>query len=549
MYHDDVVALERSLIKAREPHAMFISPDPLHGQEVVRLFARRIRRGLTSSYLEDKRIFMINGILLVETLQQDFELEFLKLMNEAIGAGNIILVFEHAAEFEKVLGGKGIELSGLLEPLFKSNTHVVLLTENDGYHETLQTDTLLRNYTDHIMAAPQTDEAIIRRLQRDVVQIEKKTGLTFTYQSLTHLLKQVKRNMSHETATDATLDILYEVLPHAVDTPGKMVTVHEMQLALEEHFGTPEVLQDDKEKTTLLHLEEILNEYIVGQGRALTAIANTLRRVRAGLQRPNKPLGSFLFVGPTGVGKTETAKTLARVYFGDDSYLTRLDMSEYNTAGSVRQLLGDRNNPGRLASMIKDQQYGVLLLDEFEKAHHEVHNIFLQILDEGRATDGRGGKINAQNLIIVATSNAGTEALSRDGFDEMTYEEQERELLRHIISRRILPAELINRFDHSVLFEPLVKDSVRFIAKIQLERLQESMKERGVKFEVTPFAISYLVHKGASPTFGAREMQRVIADTLEAELAKAILADKIPRGASVSFEASEVGEPFELIIR
>ena len=548
LYHDDVVALERSLIKAREPHAMFISPDPLHGQEVVRLLARRMRRGLTPSYLEDKRIFLVNGILLLETLQGDFELEFLHMMNEAIHAGNIILVLEHAAEFEKMLHGKGIELSGLLEPLFRSNTHVILLADSDGYHETLQTDSLLKNYTDHILAAPQTDDAIIRRLQRDVVKIEKRTKLTFTYQSLVHLLQQVKRHASHETTTDATLDVLYEVLPLAMNTPHKTVTVHEMQLAIEEHFGTPDVLQDHKEKTTLLHLEEILSEYIVGQDHALTAVANTLRRVRAGLQRLNKPLGSFLFVGPTGVGKTETAKTLARVYFGKEDYLTRLDMSEYNTAASVAQLLGDRNNPGRLASMVKDHQYGVLLLDEFEKAHPEVHNLFLQILDEGKATDGRGQKINAQNLIIIATSNAGTQVLSGEGFGDMTYEEQERELLRYIISRRVLPPELINRFDHSVLFESLVKDSVRFIAKMQLERLQESMKERGVRLEITPFAVSFLVHKGASPTFGAREMQRVIADTLEAELAKAILADKIPKGSSVRFEASEAGQEFELVI-
>lgn len=549
LYHDDVLALEGTLMKGREPHALFISPDPLHGLEVVKLLARRIRRGKTPAYLEDKRVFLVNGVLMFETLQERFEEAFLHLMEEVLHAGNIILVFEHAAEFSKILDRTGTDLSAKIEPLLRSNSHVILLAESDGYHETLQTDSLLRNYTDHIVAAPQSDEAIIRRLQRDVLRIEQKTGLTFTYQSLNHLLQQIKRHISHESVNDATLDVLYEVLPLAHQAVDKIVRVHEMQIAVENHFGTPDVLQDDKEKTTLLHLEDILREYVVGQDAALTAVANTLRRVRAGLLRPDKPLGSFFFVGPTGVGKTETAKTLAKVYFGNSEYLHRLDMSEFNTAQGVWQLLGDNDNPGRLSSMIEEHPYGVLLLDEFEKAHPEVHNLFLQILDEGKATDGRGQTINAQNLIIIATSNAGTEVLINGDFVEGTYEDRERELLQYIIARRILPPELINRFDHSVLFEPLINDSVRFIAKAQLERLQESMRERGVEFVITPFAVSYLVHKGTSPEFGAREMQRVVADTLEAELAKAILADKIPQGSQVSFEASDVGEEFELIVR
>lgn len=548
LYHDDVAAVEKSLLKVREPHVTFISPDPLHGLEVMKLLVRRIRKGKTPSYLEDKRLFLVNGVLLVESLQENFEQEFMKLIAEASHTGNSILVFEHAAEFVNILHTRGIELSVLLEPAFLSHTHIILLTDSDGYHETLQTDSLIRNYTDHIMAAPQSDEAILRRLQRDVAFIERKTGLTFTYQALHLLLKEVKRHTGNEAVTDSTLDVLHEVLPLAKHTRHHMITRHEMQEAIDQHFGVPEVLQESNEKNTLLHLEDILSEYVVGQDLALKAIADTLRRVRAGLRREGRPLGSFFLVGPTGVGKTETAKTLARVYFGNEEYLTRLDMSEYNTEASVRQLLGSSQEPGRLASMLKDQPYGVLLLDEFEKAHPDVHNLFLQILDEGKATDGRGGVINAQQLIIIATSNAGSELLTTEDFQDLGYEERQKVLLRYIASRRILPIELINRFDHSILFQALENDTVKEVARMQLEQLKTKMREKGMNLKITPFAISYLVHKGVSAEFGAREVQRVIADTLESELAKSILRGDVPQGATISFGPSEKGEEFEVVV-
>jgi len=285
------------------------------------------------------------------------------------------------------------------------------------------------------------------------------------------------------------------------------------------------------------NLEEILHKRVIGQNMAIDAISGSMRRARSGITDPNRPMGSFLFIGPTGVGKTETVKALNEVFFKNENKIIRLDMSEYNGGDAIEKLIGSYSNKttGILASKIRDQQYGVLLLDEFEKTSDKVKDLFLQILDEGQFNDSQGNKINCRNLIIVATSNAGSQLIfnaTQQGKDLSVMKD---EIVGQIIDERIFKPELINRFDGTVLFHSLQKDHLQKIAKLMLEKLNKRIVKNGIKIELNEEITDYLVSIGSDPKFGAREMNRKIKDEVESLIADKIISNEIQTGDTILF--------------
>jgi ATP-dependent Clp protease ATP-binding subunit ClpB len=304
------------------------------------------------------------------------------------------------------------------------------------------------------------------------------------------------------------------------------------------------MLQSDREK--LLRLEDHLHERVVGQEEAITAVADAIRRSRAGLQDPRKPIGSFIFLGTTGVGKTELAKALAEYLFDDESMMTRIDMSEYQEKHTVSRLVGAPpgyvgfEEGGQLTEAVRRKPYSVVLLDEIEKAHPDVWNIMLQVLDDGRLTDNKGRTVNFKNTIIIMTSNIGSH-LIQDAFENIREEGLEEAAgkakvdVMNLLRQTIRP-EFLNRVDEIIMFQPLMKKEIRKIIGIQLNNLRKLVGDNGVDLRFTDYAIDYLSENGFDPQFGARPLKRLIVREIVNQLSRRILAGDIEKEHPVTVD-------------
>ncbi|MFA7448100.1 MAG: ATP-dependent chaperone ClpB [Weeksellaceae bacterium] len=301
------------------------------------------------------------------------------------------------------------------------------------------------------------------------------------------------------------------------------------------------MLQSEREK--LLHLEDELHKRVLGQDEALEAVADAIRRSRAGLSDENRPIGSFLFLGPTGVGKTELAKALAQFLFDDENSMTRIDMSEYQERHSVSRLVGappgyvGYDEGGQLTEAVRRRPYSVVLLDEVEKAHPDVFNILLQVLDDGRLTDNKGRVVNFKNTIIIMTSNFGSQIILENYEDfenkdpEFVYNDTKRSVFEEL--KRHFRPEFLNRIDETILFKPLLSDQIAGIVKLQIDELAEKLAKRDITLDITAEALTYISNKGYDPQFGARPLKRVVQQDVLNELSKEILAGKIHENSVV----------------
>ncbi|AFV01581.1 MULTISPECIES: ATP-dependent chaperone ClpB [Dehalobacter] len=301
------------------------------------------------------------------------------------------------------------------------------------------------------------------------------------------------------------------------------------------HIPVSKLLESEAEK--LITMEENLHQRVIGQDKAVQAVADAVRRARTGLQDPNRPLGSFLFLGPTGVGKTELAKALAEFLFDNEQALIRIDMSEYMEKHSVARLIGappgyvGYDEGGQLTEAVRRKPYAVILLDEVEKAHGDVFNVLLQLLDDGRLTDGQGRIVNFKNTVVILTSNIAGQEIR-----EMNENHSSRELIRKTIEAelsRYFRPEFINRLDETIIFDPLKKEDLVRIVEIQLDLLRKRLKERGLTLTLSDKALYMLTEEGYDPVFGARPLKRVIQQRIQNPLAKQILQGEFPEGTKI----------------
>lgn len=332
---------------------------------------------------------------------------------------------------------------------------------------------------------------------------------------------------------------------HEVDSQNKRLLKEEVDAEdiaenVAKATGIPVQRMMQSERAKLLHLEEELHKRVVGQDEAIEAVSDAIRRGRAGLHDPKKPIGSFIFLGTTGVGKTELAKALAEILFDDDSMMTRIDMSEYQEKHSVSRLVGappgyvGYDEGGQLTEAVRRKPYSVVLLDEIEKAHPDVFNIMLQVLDDGRLTDNKGRVVNFKNTIIIMTSNTGSHIIQenfagiKDGKDIHDVIEATKEQVMELLKANMRP-EFLNRIDDIIMFHPLMKKEIKGIIRIQLEHLQQQLMEQGIDLQFTDYALDYLVQRGFDPQYGARPLKRVIQKDIINMLSKKIIAGDIDK--------------------
>jgi ATP-dependent Clp protease ATP-binding subunit ClpB len=346
---------------------------------------------------------------------------------------------------------------------------------------------------------------------------------------------------------ETKLEVWMKELETSKDTHKRLlkeeVDAEDIASSIAKATGIPITRMMQTEKEKLLNLENHLHERVVGQEEAIIAVADAIRRSRAGLQDEKKPIGSFIFLGTTGVGKTELAKALAEFLFDDDSMMTRIDMSEYQEKHSVSRLVGappgyvGYDEGGQLTEAVRRKPYSVVLFDEIEKAHPDVFNVLLQVLDDGRLTDNKGRMVNFKNTIIIMTSNMGSHVI-QDNFEEVTDKnvddvtEKTKVEVMNLLRQTIRP-EFLNRIDEIIMFKPLMKIEIKGIIEIQLKGLQQILKNQHIDLEFTPFALEYLVDQGFDPQFGARPLKRVIQKEIINLLSKKIIAGDIDKDKKV----------------
>ena len=315
--------------------------------------------------------------------------------------------------------------------------------------------------------------------------------------------------------------------------------------------GIPVSQLTEEERERLMRLEEQLHERIVGQEEAVEAVAEAIRRARAGLSDPNRPIGSFLFLGPTGVGKTELARTLAESLFGDEAAMVRIDMSEFQERHTVSRLVGappgyvGYEEAGQLTESVRRRPYSVVLLDEIEKAHPDVFNTLLQILDDGRLTDSQGRTVDFKNTVIIMTSNMGADRIQSHARRKESFEELKEDMMQ--IVRRSLRPEFLNRIDEIIIFRALTRGQIADIARLLLERTERRLRAQDIEIEFTDEAVEVLAEEGFDPEFGARPLRRVIQRRVDNELSRMVLGGTLKPGDKVVVDAKEGSIAFEVV--
>ncbi|HVF49390.1 MAG TPA: AAA family ATPase, partial [Pyrinomonadaceae bacterium] len=317
------------------------------------------------------------------------------------------------------------------------------------------------------------------------------------------------------------------------------VDEEDIALVVAKWTGIPVSKMLEGEMQKLVTMEERLSQRVVGQDEALTAVANAVRRARAGLQDPNRPVGSFIFLGPTGVGKTETARALAEFLFDDERSMIRLDMSEYMEKHAVARMIGappgyiGYEEGGQLTEAVRRRPYSVVLFDEIEKAHQDVFNVLLQILDDGRLTDSKGRTVDFKNTVLIMTSNLGSREIQAAEGDEETVREEVLEALRVHFK-----PEFLNRIDDIVIFHQLSREQIGAIIDVQLERLRQMLGERQITLALDDSARQLLAREGYDPNYGARPLKRAIQTLIQNQLASKLLRGEILPGQTVSVSAN-----------
>jgi len=318
------------------------------------------------------------------------------------------------------------------------------------------------------------------------------------------------------------------------------VTDVEIADVLSKATGIPVAKMLEQERDKLLNMEAKLHQKVIGQGEAVTSVSNAIRRARAGLSDPNQPIGSFLFLGPTGVGKTELTKALAYFLFDSEDSLIRIDMSEFMEKHSVARLVGappgyvGYEEGGYLTEAVRRKPYSVILLDEIEKAHPDVFNILLQVLDDGRLTDGQGRTVDFKKTVIIMTANIGSDLIQQFS-DDSQYQQMKTQVMNEV-SQHFKP-EFINRIDESVVFHPLLAEQIQQIAAIQIEGLAQRLAEQDLKIAVSSEALTLIAQAGFDPIFGARPLKRAIQQGVENPLAQKLLSNEFTAGSTIKIIA------------
>ena len=503
---------------------------------IVDLASAITRRQIPS--LNDKKVLLMDTVALLSSSKNLLEIKgnFEALLEEAKRAGNIILVIDYVDKISSSLNDR-VDFSDVLNSVLTDNSLPIIgITNYDDFNNNIRLNPSFMKLFEKVEVAEPKSEETIQVLIGTALEIHGKQHISTQYQAILEIVDKSERLMQDKRQPEKSLLLLDDSVARTQKLNKKQVDIAIVDEVLTERTKIPIGKIATQELEKLKDLEGYLHKRIVGQDEAIISIAKAMRRSRTGLAKDKRPMGSFLFLGPTGVGKTETAKALADAFFGAESKMIRLDMTEFREQGSTKRLIGDMETktPGQLTSMVLQNPYGLLLVDEFEKADPNVQNLFLQIIDEGNLTDAFGKKASFTNIIIIATSNAGAEFI-REEVGKGATQDLSSKLIEFTLSKGLFNPELINRFDAIVVYKPLSQQQVLAVSKLMLAELASQIKEtKNITLQISDQLAQAVATKGYNIEFGARPIRRLIQNKIEDGIAKMIIASQVKNGDTIS---------------
>jgi len=538
-FSTDIEAVLNILSRPRDANALLVGHSSGGVGDIIMAIKSRLQINEVPALLTDRKLYVLDAQALIAAANEskgEFEYLLNKLMIEATLAGNVVLVMEDIVQFRIEVNQLSVNLMGILSRyLDHSELPIIFTSSTADYHQHLEGREMMSSLGT-VLVHDVNDTTLLKLLGE--VAVANEGSAVCTVRALEVIAHGARTLITDDEMPHAAIDLLLEILS---THPNELIDEQTVNSYLSQKTGVPTGKITDAERVSLSGLENELKKRVIGQDMAVKSVASALRRNRAGVEDEDRPIGTFLFLGPTGVGKTETAKTLNRVYFSEMG-LNRLDMSEYSQVNAIDILRGSAMKSGRLADMVREKPYGVLLLDEFEKAHQQVHDLFLQILDEGHFTDGNGRRVSLDNMIIIATSNAGSQQIFSYVESGDNLVQKQRDIIDSLVAEGEFRPELINRFDSTVIFHPLTTEDLMKITEILLQELNERMKNKGYRLDIDSSVVSYLVERGYNPEFGARAIKRVIQDTVENVIANKIINESLTSGDKITLTASDLNE-------
>jgi len=538
--------VDQSLIafeKSAGNHVLLVGEEGSGRTEIFLALAARILSYETKTSFDGFQVRILDSERLISVANNNNEVIQIieRVIDDAIKAGNVILYFDQLERLIDPNQGEGhINIESVLgRYLSRPELRIIASTLPDAQIELVKNNQLLRDHFTSINVPPPEGVDLTNIILTDIGFIENKYGVFFLYQAIKSVAALASRYVKDESSPVRELNILESASAAAHRAGLQIIDESAIQKVIEEKSHVP-IQVNQQEQQTLLNLEPELHKRIIGQDEAIKQLSDALVRSRAGISSASRPIASFMFLGPTGVGKTETAKALAQIYFGDESKMIRLDMAEFNDQNALTKLLGVEkvSQPGALYDVIQKNPSSVLLLDEIEKASRETQNALLSLIDEGRITTSFGKVLDFTNTIIIASSNAGSDYIVDQTNKKVAFSSISKNLIDFLMGQKIFLPEFLNRFDGLIIYTPLTQNQMRSIVQIQLDHLSIQLQaEKQIELNVSPAVLDQLTKMGYDPVFGARALQRVMRSTLETAIARELIAQQPPPGSKITISS------------